>query len=29
MPPPGLRIVSAYVLRMHDKASTEVSKRVH
>lgn len=25
----GLRIVSAYVLRMHDKASTEVGKRVH
>ena len=25
----GLRIVSAYVLRMHDKASSEVSKRVH
>lgn len=25
----GLRIVSAYVLRMHDKASGEISKRVH
>ena len=25
----GLRMVSAYVLRMHDKASGEVSKRVH
>ena len=25
----GLRVVSAYVLRMHDKASSVVSKRVH
>jgi hypothetical protein len=25
----GLRVVSAYVLRMHDKASSEVSKRLH
>jgi hypothetical protein len=25
----GLRVVSAYVLRMHDKASREVSKRLH
>ena len=25
----GLRIVSAYVLRMHDKASGEVGKRLH
>ena len=25
----GLRVVSAYVLRMHDKASSDVSKRVH
>ncbi|MBW2269731.1 MAG: hypothetical protein JRH16_14255 [Deltaproteobacteria bacterium] len=25
----GLRVVSAYVLRMHDKANREVSKRLH
>ena len=25
----GLRIVSAYVLRMHDKASSDLSKRMH
>ncbi len=25
----GLRVVSAYVLRMHDKASSEASKHVH
>ena len=25
----GLRVVSAYVLRMHDKASSAVGKRVH